>query len=214
MSVVLTVAVIGFVAAGWFITHQQNQLDANERALAGAGERLQVLEERLRLTDAAMTESGADTNQQINLWESEIRKLWDVSNKRNKDWIQGNQKAIRDHASTLASAQSALNGLKSAVDRHETALGRQDEVLDRLASIDGQVRQLVRQQQDLVDKVNAARQVAASLKATLEPKVRENADALTANDEHRRQLNRRLRELGDRIAGLERQLAPAAVSAR
>ena len=214
MSVVLVVALAGFAAAGWFIAHQQQQLDETERLLATAGQRLQSLEERLRMTDAAMTESGADTNEQINLWESEIRKLWDISNKRNRGWIEGNRKVIGEHASSLSRAQSALNTLKSKVDSHETALGRQDEVLDRLASIDGQVRQLVRQQRDLVDKVNAARQVAASLKASLEPKVNDHAEALRANDAHRTQLNRQLRALSDRLGGLERQLAPPpAVSA-
>ena len=214
MSVVLAVALAGFVAAAWFIMHQQQQLDATEQALASAGQRLHLLEERLRMTDAAMTESGEDTSEQLTLWESEIRKLWDVSNKRNRGWIEGNRKTISEHTSSISSAQSALTSLKSAVSRHEAALGRQDEVLERLASIDGQVRQLVRQQQDLADKVNSARQVAASLKATLEPKVKDHDEALQANDQHRSQLNRRLRELSDRIAGLERQLAPASISAR
>ena len=206
VSAVLVFALAGFVAAGWFIAHQQQLLDAAEVKQRETDRRLRLLEERLRLTDAAMTESGADTNEQLNFWESEIRKLWDVSNKRNKGWIEDNQEAIKAQGVSLSGARSLLNRLEGQVDQHAEALARQDEVFDRLGNI-------AADQRDMVDKVNAARQIAASLKAGLEPKVKDLEAAIRANDAHRRQVNGELRALGERLARLERSPAPASAPA-
>ena len=206
LSGVLAFAIAGFVAAGWFILVQQDQLQDNERELARAGERLRLLEERLRMTDETMTESGKDTTEQLTFWESEVRKLWDVANKRNRTWIQENQATLKRQTSSIANVQSAVAGLKSNVDRVEAAFNQQREVIDRLATLDTQLRQLISQQRDLVDRVNTSRQVTASLKATLEPQVREHQEAIAANDAHRRQLNVSITRIGMRLDAIEQHL--------
>ena len=206
VSGVLALTIAGFAAAGWFILHQQDQLKDNEQALAEAGERLRLLEERLRMTDETMTEAGKDTNEQLTFWESEVRKLWDVTNKRNRKWIQDNQAALKRQTSSIAGVQSTLKELKSDVGRVEVAFDQQREMIDKLATIETQVRQLVSAQRDLVDRVNISRQVTASLKAGLEPQVREHEEAIAANDAHRRQLNASIARLGTRLDAIERQL--------
>ena len=209
VSGVLAFAIAGFAAAGWFILHQQDQLRDNDRALATAGERLRLLEERLQMTDEVMTEAGRDTTEQLSFWESEVRKLWDVANKRNRKWIQDNQATLKRQTSSIAGVQSTLAELKSQVGRVETAFDQQREMMDKLATIETQVRQMVNQQRDLVDRVNTSRQVTASLKATLEPQVREHEEAIAANDAHRRQLNASITRLGDRLAAIEQRVGLA-----
>lgn len=209
VSGVLALTIAGFAAAGWFILHQQDQLRDNDRALADAGDRLRVLEERLRITDETMTEAGKDTTEQLSFWESEVRKLWDVANKRNRTWIQDNQATLKRQTSSIAGVQSTLAELKSQVGRVETAFDQQREMMDKLATIETQVRQMVNQQRDLVDRVNTSRQVTASLKATLEPQVREHEEAIAANDAHRRQLNASITRLGDRLAAIEQRMGLA-----
>ena len=209
VSGVLALTIAGFAAAGWVILHQQDQLKDNERALAEAGERLKVLENRLRTTDETMTEAGKDTNEQLSFWESEVRKLWDVANKRNRKWIQDNQATLKRQTSSIAGVQATLKELKSDVGRVEVAFTQQREMIDKLATIETQVRQLVNAQRDLVDRVNASRQVTASIKATLEPQVRDHEEAIAANDAHRRQLNASIARLGTRLDAIERRLGPA-----
>jgi len=46
--------------------------------------RLAILEEQLQLADSTSTEFLSDINTQLQLLDKEIRKLWDLSNKRNK----------------------------------------------------------------------------------------------------------------------------------
>ena len=159
------------------------------------------LETRLRVTDETMTEAGQDTTEQIGFWESEIRKLWDVSNKRNKDWIEANQATLKKQTQTLAGIDSTLRGLKASVSQHESAFKQQQDIVDQLTGIELRLSQLIDQQRDLNDKANLASQTAASLKASLEGRVKENEQAIAAIDAYRLQINGRVADLQRRIEG-------------
>jgi hypothetical protein len=60
--------------------------------------RLLILEEQLQLADSTSTEFLSDINSQLQFLDKEIRKLWDLSNKRNKVNIA---KLTKDVASIL-----------------------------------------------------------------------------------------------------------------
>ena len=197
-TLVLAVLSAGLAVAGWFIANQHRLLTAEQERLAQADTRIQALEERLRMTDQVMSETDAETGEQIDFWESEIRKLWAVSNDRNKKWIQDNQKLLNSHKSTIRALESTDKSLKSSVARHEKALGRQDEVADQLASIELQLQRVLRGQRDLVDKVNAAAQTVASVNSSVE----EHEQAIAAIDSYRRQFNTRLVDIEQRLDAL------------
>jgi chromosome segregation ATPase len=206
MSLLLALMIAGFGIGGWFVFNQQQELLASERERAGTEERLRHLEARLRATDETMTESGEDTDEQLSFWETEIRKVWDVANKRNKKWIQDNQAAITRHQSSLNSVEASLADLRSAVSRNDAKLQQQGEIVERLADVQEQVRTLIRQHRDLVDSVNTSRQVVATLKASLEPRVEKLEEAISAIDGSRKQTGAQWSGLRARLDALERQL--------
>ena len=206
MSLLLALMIAGFGIGGWFVFNQQQELLASERERAGTEERLRHLEARLRATDETMTEAGEDTDEQLTFWETEIRKVWDVANKRNKKWIQDNQAAITRHQSTLNSVEASLADLRSAVSRNDAKLQQQGEIVERLADVQEQVRTLIRQHRDLVDAVNTSRQVVATLKASLEPRVEKLEEAISAIDGSRKQTGAQWSGLRARLDALERQL--------
>ena len=206
MSLLLALMIGGFGIGGWFVFNQQQELLASERERAGTEERVQQLEARLRATDETMSEAGEDTNEQLTFWETEIRKVWDVANKRNKKWIQDNQAAITRHQSSLNSVEASLADLRSAVSRNDAKLQQQGEIVERLADVQEQVRTLVRQHRDLVDAVNTSRQVVATLKASLEPRVEKLEEAISAIDGSRQQTGVQWNRLRARLDALERQL--------
>ena len=210
MGIVLALMIAGFGIGGWFVFNQQQELLASERERAEAVGRLEHLEARLRATDETMTEAGEDTDEQLNFWESEIRKVWDIANKRNKNWIQDNQAAVTKHQSALNSVESSLADLRSAVSRNDTKLKQQGEIIDRLADVQQQVRTLVRQQRDLVDKVNTSSQMVATLRASLEPRIESLEDAINAIDGSRQQSGVQYSRLRSRLEALERQLEESA----
>lgn len=195
VNAVLAVLIIGLVAGAWFILTQQERLDASQRTLDEATTRLQALEDRLRMTDETLSESDADTSEQIAFWDSEIRKLWDVSNKRNRGWIETNRANITKLTSSIGAAQTELTTIKSTVARLDSTVRDQQDIGDRVTALDIQVQRLLRTQRDLVDKTNQAVQASASLKASLEVRVRDNEEAIVAIDAHRARINNEITEL-------------------
>lgn len=198
----LAVLTAGLMVAGWFIAEQYQRLQDSDRSLTDARTRIEVLEDRLRTTDEALTETGANTSEQINFWESEIRKLWAVTNDRNKKWIEDNQKAIAALQQSLAGLEATDRDIRSTLGRHESAFARQQDVIDKITSMEVQLQQIVRSQRDLVDRANAAQQSVASLQSGLANRVKENEDAVKAIDAYRLQLNSRLADLERRISNL------------
>ena len=195
----VVIPIIGVLAAGWFIFSQQEQLEKAQQALTDAEGRIAVLESRLRLTDEILTESDADTSEQMSFWESEIRKLWDMANKRNRGWIETNRANLQKLTNSVSGIESTLQTLQGSVASIDASMGKQQEVADLATALDMRVQRLTRDQRDLVDKVNAASQIASSLKAGLESRVKENEEAIQAFDAHRAQINTELRELRDRV---------------
>jgi chromosome segregation ATPase len=201
-NAILAMLIVGLAAGGWFLAEQYQKLQVESAALADAKSRLEVVEDRLRVTDEALTETGTTTNEQINLWESEIRKLWAVSNDRNKKWIEDNQKAIEGIRKSVTSLEAASKEMQGSIGRHESAFARQQEVIDQLTGIEVQLQQVSRSQRDLVDKVNASQQTVAQLQSGLANRVKENEQAVAAIDAYRLQLNARLADIERRLASL------------
>ena len=87
-----------------------------------------------------MRQEGQDTKQQINLWESEIRKLWAIANERNRDWIKENQSRLKTVSATLNGIRASNRDLKAATGRHEAALKVQQQVIDQVTSLELQLQ--------------------------------------------------------------------------
>ena len=208
ISGLMVVLVGGLVAAGWFIANQQQALIDEKARLTDAATRLERLERRLSATDTALSQGGEDTQEQLTLWESEIRKLWAVANERNRDWIKGNQKALKGLDESVTGLQSTARDLKASTARHEEAFTQQTALIDQLTSVEIQLQQLVRAQQDLVDKVNTTGQAVAKLRASLDTQVEENTEAIAAIDAYRIATNSRFRDLEQRLDEVRRSLDP------
>ena len=207
-TLILAVLVVGLAVAGWFVATQHQALVKAEAELSHAGQRIAVLEERLQVTDATMSESGREVNAEIGRWEDEIRKLWDVSNKRNRTWIEENRDKIKAHAATLASIDTSLKEMKTSLAKHEQTLGQHAALVDQLAALELSVRQQVNQQRQLTDQVNAMRQTVAGLESSLVRRVTDNEKAVQAIDAYRLQLNSRLVDLQTRVDNLSTAPTP------
>lgn len=180
---------------GWFV---YDVFEATEDELEKARARITQLEERVQITDEAVTETGASASEQINLWESEIRRL-EQQRKRNKSAIEDNQAAFERRTKTVSAIETSIRGLKAQVSRHEGSFSQQQEVIDQLNTLQENIEQLFNQQRDLVDKVNVTSVTTSGLRSNLETRVKENEEAITAIDAHRREVNARLADLKRRL---------------
>lgn len=199
INLILAILVVGLVMAGWFIANQHQMLTKDQATMATAQKRIAILEDRLRITDEAMTDTGQNTKEQIDFWEAEIRKLWAISNERNRKWIKDNESGLKKQAQTLASVQASNTELNASVGRHESAFRQQQEIIDQLTSVELQIQQIFSAQRDLVDKANAAQQMVASLQAGLVNRVSDNEQAVASMDAYRVALNSRLSRIERRL---------------
>ena len=202
VNLILAVLVAGIVVAGWFIANQHQLLAVEKKALDMAESRIAVLEDRLMVTEGAMSASEEDTEEQIGFWETEIRKLWAVSNDRNRKWIKDNETTLDKLQKTLNTIESSNRQLAASVGRHETAFKQQQTIIDQLTGMEISIQALANTQRDIVDKVNAASQTVASLQAGLASRVGENEQAVAAIDAYRVQVNSRLANIERRLDSL------------
>ena len=97
--------------------------------------RLAILEEQLQLADSTSTEFLSDINTQLQFLDKEIRKLWDLSNKRNKvnisNLTQDAKKQsglLKDIAATQTNDQKNIQSLSAQL----SALGMAAKTLNQL----------------------------------------------------------------------------------
>jgi chromosome segregation ATPase len=190
---------VGLAVAGWFLYDQHELLRAKAIALESAHQRILVLEERLQVTDEALTETGQRSTEQITFWESEIRKLWAVVNERNLNQIRGNTAGIERLDTSVKNLEATLRNVQATVGRHESAFARQEQMVDQITNLDVQMQQAQRAVRDVVDRANAAQQSVAALNSGLANRVNETEQAVRAFDAYRVQTN-------NRIADIERRM--------
>jgi uncharacterized protein YoxC len=205
MNLVLAGLIAGLTACGWFLVTLDESLDQARSERAAAEDRLARIEDRLSMTDQALDETESETQSQIDFWESEIRKLWDVTNKRNRDWIEENQKAVAGLRSKLDSQSQTLSEVRAQATDLQRSLGTQEEILEQLTVVDRHTSELRSQQRELTDTVNTLEQGVNGM----EGQVRENAEAVEAIDAFRRDVVGRLTRMQERIDALSRTEAPA-----
>ena len=114
--VALLVAIaMGGLAGFLFMQLQsvQQQLQASQKVLKSQADNLAVLNEKLSVTGENANLSVDALKALVKENGSEIRKLWDVSNKRNKANIASNSKNIASVKSGIAAVKKDLAGLEA-----------------------------------------------------------------------------------------------------
>jgi hypothetical protein len=147
--------------------------------------RLLILEEQLQLADSTSTEFLSDINAQLQFLDKEIRKLWDLSNKRNKVNISKLTKDVSKHtvalkeiAATQTNDQTNINSIKNESQKLRSAI-------DELSQANK-------------ENLNAQNKIAELNKSILLLE-----ETVQAFDAYRRQNNEMLQEMQLKISSIE-----------
>ena len=152
--------------------------------------RLTVLEEQLQLADSTSTEFLTDINAQLQFLDKEIRKLWDLSNKRNKANISKLTAEIDKHSSALKQiALTQTNDQKNIINIKNQSQKLQDSV-----------RELTQLSQDNLEVQNKIDELSKSF-LLLE-------ETVQAFDAYRRKNNEMLQEIQLEISSINTQNTP------
>lgn len=164
---------VAAVAAVYFHSRQlSDQLEQQSGLIGEYAQRIQVLEDELTATGRDLSRSGDTLEKRIEDSEHEIRKLWDLSNKRNKVDIARNEKALTDLeqslsglAEELKTQQAALTDEAAIRENMDQALKTEQQVFStRLTEQKQSLQQAETTLADLKTQQNKIRQDLESLK--------------------------------------------------
>lgn len=191
LIVLVILLAVGLAGLGWF-AWQQSQ------AQAVLQQRFDELAGKIESTDESLNQSGAalsvkllDHSKQLETQWSEIKKLWGVTNDRNKKAIEALQLAVAEsdkaaqkltkNLGSLADADKKLSGKISELGSSSlAATARVDAVAERVDQLDGAQQRL--------------RQVEERQRS-LESRLKTNETAIESIDAFRRQTNQTLNTL-------------------
>ena len=187
LGIVFCLILFGILGLSIWVTEISK---SSEKANSKFESRLSILEEQLQLADSTSTEFLTDINTQLQFLDKEIRKLWDLSNKRNKVNISKLTKEIDKHSSALKEiALTQTNDQKNIIN----IKNQSQKLLDS-------VRELTQLSQDNLEVQNKIDELSKSF-LLLE-------ETVQAFDAYRRQNNEMLQEIQLEISSINTQNTP------
>ena len=187
LGIVFVLLLIGILALSLWVSELAK---ASSNVNSKVESRLSILEEQLQLADSTSTEFLSDINSQLQFLDKEIRKLWDLSNKRNKvniakltQDISKHSTALKEIAMTQTNDQTNINAIKNESQKLRVAL-------DELS-------QANKENLSAQNKINELNKSVLLLEETVQ-----------AFDAYRRQNNEMLQEMQLKISSIENQTSP------
>jgi hypothetical protein len=158
------------VAIGYLALQQYSSvqlLSFYEERLILADERIVSLEQSLTQTDESVSMNGTAINAQFkaikaenDLQMDEIRKLWDVANKRNRSWIEENQLALTEQVKKVGLIEASLASVQAgqAKDTQRLAV-----MSDQLSAAESDREQLEQNTERLTAELAAAANAVSNI---------------------------------------------------
>ena len=115
--------VLTFLSILFLIIWQTFESESNKASEQLINERLLLIEDQLSIVDETNNDSLTDISSSIQFLDKEIRKLWDLSNKRNKVNIQ-------NLASQTAEIESLLIRIEEDIKRNQVKLASIEQSLN------------------------------------------------------------------------------------
>ncbi len=200
---VLILLIVGSAGGGWYlwdkIERLQSSLDASTENLASAEQSLSKLQTSLENRDNTLSKSGDQMVADIKLLDSEVRKLWDLSNKKNRPNI----------AELTRQVKALQSDLKSNKSTTVSSLGKKlNTTAEQQAAIKKQLTEMQESNATLASSTDVLKKELQQIKTTLgsasdfDDRITSLEVAIKAIDAHRSQVNGRLEKLDKEVGSL------------
>jgi chromosome segregation ATPase len=143
-------------------------------------DRLAIIEEQMNIADEVNNDSLTDISSSIQFLDKEVRKLWDLSNKRNKVNISKLLASTADIESSIAQINESLNKYKTDLSSNTTKINKLEPSLGNINDIQLTLK-TIETQLILVD------------------------DSVQALNNYKKQLNQSILEIQTEISALQQQ---------
>ena len=226
MAACLVLVVLIAVMGVWF--HKQvgglqaqldNRLTESSQQLGNLQSQLSATDETLNQSSGKLQDIVAGHGKALQQTDEQIRKLWDLSNKRNRADLDDQIKKVKSLTSSVTEvkkAQAGVDGKMTDINKEAAALKKQVEsavtavnkssqqwqtqisqMQTQLDVLVENLTQVERQQKSLDAAMGKISKAQASL-ASLEGRVEDTEAAVAAFDAYRLQVNNRLDQLESR----------------
>jgi len=180
--------VIAFMSILFLVIWQTFESENNKSSMKLVDERLSLIEEQINIVDETNNDSMTDITSSIQFLDKEIRKLWDLSNKRNKVDIQKLNKQTNEMENLLLSIRNDIET------NQKNLLSTQDSVSENIKKIDD----LGLSSEDLISLKLSLNNIDTQL-ILLD-------DSVQALNNYRNQLNQVILEIQTQISSVQNSL--------
>ena len=181
--------VLTFLSILFLIIWQTFESESNKASEQLINERLLLIEDQLSIVDETNNDSLTDISSSIQFLDKEIRKLWDLSNKRNKVDIQ-------NLTSQTAEIESLLSRIEEDIQRNQ----------DKLASIEQSLNTNIAKVRDL--ELSADELAAYKLNlSNIDTQLILLEDSVQALNNYKNQLNQVILEIQTEITIIQNSQA-------
>jgi len=195
-KVLLLVLLLGFGGLGYLLVQETER-----RALLQS--RFNELETKIVSTDESFNQSGVVLSVKLKNQEetldkhwSEIKKLWGVSNDRNRKQIESHEKTIKGLQASMAARKKEVASLTGKL----TKTGKSVNTMASASLASKlEVNDMVNRSQELVDQLNSLEKSLKTSQQDLNTRVASNEDAINAIDVYRRQVNRDIQQIKQQL---------------
>ena len=163
---------------------QNSEVDKKNKAIATLDERIALLEEQLSLADENNTDSMTGISASLQFLDKEVRKLWDLSNKRNKVDI----KKLKEDTELINTDLNILN----------KEIGQLKELVSQTNKDIDDIKKLSKQSND---DLNILKALPIQIN-NLETKLMLAEDSIQALESYKKQINQTILEIQSQISNL------------
>ena len=128
---------------------------SSESKIKSAEDRLAIIEEQMNIADEINNDSLTDISSSIQFLDKEIRKLWDLSNKRNKVNISKLTDSNNDLKESIKDINQLLSEYKTSIDANTLYIAEADSLISKIDNIESKLNSLETQFMILDDSVQA-----------------------------------------------------------
>ena len=220
---VLFLALMGATGAGaWQIYMMQESLKTTQIELRQARESLGKMTGELSATGVSISQSDSTFRSELKTVDHEIRKLWDVSNKRNREWITNNKENIEKNSKKLeyaaSSAEKAIELAESGKKLAEQGNNNAEKMQDKLTELQQLIKAVTAEQlvanSDLtasmetlkveLERLGALTEEQKRIESEMSNHVAKQAELTKSFNAYRSQTNRRLQQLENSVRDLSK----------
>lgn len=135
MLTVLFILLVAVAGGGyWQVTLLQQALTETRSELNQTRQQLQQITGEVSQTGASVSESDSNFRSELKVVNSEIRKLWDVSNKRNRQWINDNKATLEKYTRKLGEATQQAESAKRGADQLKGQFSEVEQLVKALTT--------------------------------------------------------------------------------